>query len=210
MPPGGGQTAGKKGGAGSIRQAPRSRNTTPSLPAEPPTAPLPPVESQDTEYLDLSFELFRDLQYEDLVDASVSGAALPDSKSLDGIVTRLQRLQDIIEKRGSACDRGMRLLANARKARMDDLAAQRGREEERRAREAADDEERERKANKKKRKATESLAPHEANNGKAPQKVTSRPWFEFVLRFYLIQHRLCLAQYVVCTTWVAEQLLRGF
>jgi transcriptional adapter 3 len=175
MPPGGGQVGtGKKGGAGSIRQAPRSRNTTPSVTAEPPTAPLPPVESQDTEYLEeLSFELFRNVQYEDLVDTNASGAVLPDSKSLDGIVTRLERLQEIIEKRGLVCDRGMRLLANARKARIDDLAAQRGREEERRAREAADDEERERKANKKKRKATESLAPQETNHGKRHKRFSA-------------------------------------
>jgi transcriptional adapter 3 len=167
MPPGGGQGGtGKKGGAGSIRQAPRSRNTTPSVTAEPPTAPLPPVESQDTEYLELTFDLFRNIQYEDLVDAATAaGSSLPDSKSLDGIVTRLSRLQEIIEKRGSACDRGMRLLANVSKARIDDLAAQRGREEERRAREAAEIEEKERKANKKKRKATESLAPQETNHG---------------------------------------------
>ncbi|KAK4191802.1 chromatin-remodeling complexes subunit NGG1 [Podospora australis] len=93
-----------------------------------------------------------------MVDPSTSNTATPDSKSLDGLISRLQKLGEIIEKRGLNCDRGMRLLAQNRRVRLDELAVERGREEERRQKEA-DDEERERKANKKKRKATESLAP---------------------------------------------------
>lgn len=162
MPPGSQKGTGKKGGAGSIRQQPRSRHSTPS--AVPPAATLPPVEATDTEYLELRFELFRNITYEDLVDTSASNAVIPDSKSLDGIASRLQQLQEIIEKRGTNCDRGMRLLAGNRKARMDEIAAERTREEERRRREA-DDEERERRATKKKRKATENLAPHDTNIG---------------------------------------------
>ena len=150
----------------------RSRNTTPS--SVPPTASLPPIESAQTDYLDLTFDLFRNITYEDLVDQSASNAVIPDSKSLDGIITRLQRLQDTIEKRGTYCDRGMRLLAANRRTRMDEIAAERSREEERLRREAADEEERERKANKankKKRKATENLAPQDSNIGRFPHQM---------------------------------------
>lgn len=140
----------------------RSRNTTPS--SIPPTASLPPIETVETEYLDLKFDLFRTITYEDLVDPSGSNAVIPDSKSLDGIVSRLQRLQDLVEKRGTYCDRGMRVLAQRRKTRMEAMAAERGREEERLRREA-EEEERERRANKKKRKATDNLVPQERNAG---------------------------------------------
>ena len=146
-----------------MRQQNRSRNTTPS--SVPPTASLPPMESVETDLLDLRFELFRNITYEDMVDPGASGAVIPDSKSLDGMVSRLTKLGDVIERRGQNCDRGMRLLAQNRKSRLDDFAAEMGREEERRQR-AADDEERERKANKKKRKATDNLAPQGTNIGK--------------------------------------------
>ncbi|KAM7206696.1 histone acetyltransferase subunit 3-like protein [Rhypophila sp. PSN 637] len=160
-PPSSQKGTGKKGGAGAVRQQQvRSRNTTPS--AAPVVANLPPVDTVETETLELRFEVFRNLTYEDMVDPAASNTATPDSKSLDGLLNRLQRLGDIIEKRGTYCDRGMRLLAQNRRQRMDDLAAERGREEERRQREA-DDEERERKANKKKRKATDSVAAQSGN-----------------------------------------------
>ncbi|KAK4228525.1 putative transcriptional adapter 3 [Podospora fimiseda] len=159
---------GKKAGANAIRQQQqqqqqreRSRNTTPS--AVPPSASLPPIEDVDTETLDLRFELFRNLAYEDMVDPSTSNTATPDSKSLDGILSRLQKLGDIIEKRGLTCDRGMRVLAKNRKARLDELAVERGREEERRQKEAEEEDREQRKSNKKKRKATENLGPGGSN-----------------------------------------------
>ncbi|KAK4242709.1 hypothetical protein C8A03DRAFT_11150 [Achaetomium macrosporum] len=156
---------GKKAGSSAIRQQQqqqqqRSRNTTPG-PA-PPAASLPPFETVETETIELRFDVFRNLTFEDLVDPAASSALIPDSKSLDGILSRLQRLADVIEKRGAYCDRGMRLLAQSRRQRMDELALERGREEERRQREA-EDEERARKSNKKKRKGTDSLAPHGKN-----------------------------------------------
>jgi transcriptional adapter 3 len=167
MPPASSQKGtGKKGGAGAMRQQPRSRNTTPT--SVPPTASLPPIEACDTETLDLRFELIRNLTYEDLVDQGGSTAMIPDSKTLDAIVTRLQRLGDVVEKRGQFCDRGMRLLAGNRRTRMDEMAAERSREEDRRQREA-EEEERERKANKKKRKATDSLAAPGTNTGQSPR-----------------------------------------
>lgn len=134
----------------------RSRNTTPS--AMPAVASLPAIDNVETETLDLRFEVFRNLTYEDMVDTAASNTVTPDSKNLEGLLTRLRRLEEVIEKRGLYCDRGMRLLAQNRRLRIDEMAVERGREEERRQREA-DDEERERKANKKKRKATENLAP---------------------------------------------------
>lgn len=165
MPPGSSQKGtGKKGGAGAIRQQPRSRNTTPS--AVTSGASLPPIEVSELETLDLRFELFRNITFEDLVDPVASTALIPDSKALDGIVTRLKRLGEIIDKRGSFCDKGMRLLAAQRRTRMDEMAAERGQEDERRQREA-EEEERERKANKKKRKATESLAAPSINTGQS-------------------------------------------
>lgn len=168
---------GKKAGsaASAIRshqqhsQQQRSRNTTPGPAGIPPTsstsvsvsvASLPPIETVETETLDLRFDTFRNVTFEDLVDPAAASALIPDSKSLDGIISRLQRLADIIEKRGANCDRGMRLLAQTRRQRLDELAVERGREEERRQAEADD----EKKANKKKRKA-DSLAPGAVNTG---------------------------------------------
>jgi transcriptional adapter 3 len=164
---------GKKGGASAIRQQQqqqqqRSRNTTPG-PA-PPSASLPPFETIETETIELRFDIFRNLTYEDMVDPPASSTPIPDSKSLDGVLTRLQRLGDVIEKRGVHCDRGMRLLAQNRRQRIDELAMERGREEERRQR-AADDGERERKSNKKKRKGADSLAPNAGNTGQSPPSI---------------------------------------
>ncbi len=89
---------------------------------------------------------------------------IPDSKSLDAMVLRLQRLQEIVDRRSTYCDRGMRLLSASRRTRMD---FERGREDERRRKEA-EDEEKERRANKKKKKATEALASQESNIGPSP------------------------------------------
>ncbi|KAK0747931.1 histone acetyltransferases subunit 3-domain-containing protein [Apiosordaria backusii] len=179
MAPSSQKGSGKKAGAGAVRsqsqqQQQRSRNTTPS--AAPPSASLPPIENVETELLDLRFEVFRNLTFEDMVDPSNSTTAIPDSKSLDGLVSRLQKLSDVIEKRGLYCDKGMRLLAQNRRQRLDELAVERGREEERRQKEA-DEEERERKANKKKRKATDNLAPGGSNIERSSplRESTSKP-----------------------------------
>lgn len=167
MPPGSSQKGTGKKGAGAIARQ-RSRNTTPS--SVPPAASLPPIETKQTEYLDLNYESFRNITYEDIVDQNVSSSHMPESKSLDGIMTRFQRLNETLEKRSSFCDRGMRLLVTALRTRMDEVAAERSREEERLRREAAEDEERARKANKankKKRKAADTLAPHDTNIGQS-------------------------------------------
>lgn len=165
MPPGSSQKGtGKKGASAIARQ--RSRNTTPS--SVPLPASLPPIETKQTEYLDLNYDSIRNISYEDVVDQNASSSHMPESKSLDGIMSRFQKLNEMIEKRSSFCDRGMRLLVSALRARMDEVAAERSREEERLRREAAEDEERARKANKankKKRKAADTLAPQDANIG---------------------------------------------
>lgn len=140
---------GKKGGAAS-RQ--RSRNTTPSL-APPATASLPVIETYDAEYLELRVERFKG-QVNDDVEQGTTGAMMPDTKSLDGMVARLQRLASTIELRSNFYDKGMRILAMARKNRVD--------VDEGTAR--TDDDEREKKT-RKKRKATDSLAPQDTKPG---------------------------------------------
>lgn len=155
---------GKKGAGAIARQ--RSRNTTPS--SVPVQASLPPIETKQTEYLELNYEAFRNITYEDVVDQNASSSHMPESRSLDGIMTRFQRLQDTLEKRSTFCDRGMRLLSSVLRARMDEAAAERSREEER---QRIEDEERARKANKankankKKRKAADTLAPQDGSIG---------------------------------------------
>lgn len=167
MPPASSQKGtGKKGASAIARQ--RSRNTTPS--SVPLSASLPPIETKQTEYLDLNYDSFRNITYEDVVDQNASSSHMPESKSLDGIMSRFQKLNETIEKRSLFCDRGMRLLVTALRTRMDEAAAERSRQEERLRREAAEDEERARKANKankKKRKAADTLAPQDTSIGQS-------------------------------------------
>lgn len=167
MAPGPSQKGTGKKGAGAIARQ-RSRNTTPS--SVPVQASLPPIETKQTEYLQLNYESFRNITYEDVVDQNASSSHMPESKSLDGIMTRFQRLQDTLEKRSTFCDRGMRLLVGVLRERMDEAAAERSREDER---QRAEDEERARKANKankankKKRKAADTLAPNDGSIGQS-------------------------------------------
>lgn len=144
----------KKGGAGAIRQ--RSRNTTPSsLPnsAPPPaTASLPPIEAVDAEYLSLRVEQFDNIGYDDIVDQISPNSLVPESRSMDAMISRLTRLQEVIDRRTNFCDKAMRDLALQRKNHIDnaperdDLRADEG----------------QKRANKKKRKAADSLAPGDA------------------------------------------------
>jgi len=201
---------GKKAGASAIRQQQqqqqqrdRSRNTTPS--AVPPSASLPPIEDVETETLDLRFELFRNLTYEDMVDPSTSNTATPDSKSLDGIISRLQKLGDTIEKRGLNCDRGMRLLAKNRKARIDELAVERGREEERRQKEADEEDREQRKSNKKKRKATENLAPGGTNIGTQQQQQSISS--QFCISFFFFFFFFPIDTFCVPPNWNSIKIL---
>jgi transcriptional adapter 3 len=146
MPPPSQKGKGTKGAARDIRQS-RSRNTTPSLTG----AAIPPTETGVTAYLELSLHSFR--ASDDLVESY--GSAIPSSKELEALLERLQRLVDVVEARGSICDKGMRMLAQARKDRVEEIENDLRDEErkERIKREVKDEEERVRtKANKLKKK----------------------------------------------------------
>lgn len=147
MPPGPSQKGtGKKNSA--IQK--QSRNTTPA-PAVA-TASLPPTEFYDPDYLNTRVILFRNLTYDDIVDQSASNATIPDSKSLDGMIERLKNLSNIMEKRSTFYDRGMRHLADERKKRpSEDYGSRDGEQEGKRP--------------KHKRKKPDSLAPQETNVG---------------------------------------------
>lgn len=161
MPPGGpGQKGtGKKNSAAMQKQ---SRNTTPApaataaAAAAAGTASLPPQEFYDPDYLNTRVILFRNLTYDDLVDQSASNATVPDSKSLDGMIERLKSLTNIMEKRSTFYDRGMRHLADERKKRPTE-DYDRGRA----------DGEQEGKRPKHKRKKTDNLAAPDGNVGMA-------------------------------------------
>ena len=165
MPPGSSQKGTGKKGAGAIRQ--RSRNTTPSAapPSSSSTASLPPIDLVEAEYLELTAEIFRNLVYDDLIDQTASNAMIPDSKSLDGMISRLSRLGETLEKRSNFCDRSMRLLAGFRKhARVDDILPDARGDDDR----VRTDDERDKKANKKKRKHDALAPPQDANLGMLP------------------------------------------
>jgi transcriptional adapter 3 len=169
MPPLPGQKGtGKKGR--DVRQS-RSRNTTPSLVGA--SSSLPPSESGETAYLDLPVQSFRSA--DDIIEHY--GSSIPSSKELEALLERLQRLVDVVEVRGQVCDRGMRMLAQARKSRLEDIESERRDEErkERLKRDAADEEERGRnKANKVKKRKELSTVREErplthGAHGLAPQ-----------------------------------------
>lgn len=179
MPPASSQKGTGKKGAGAIARQ-RSRNTTPS--SVPPPASLPPIETKQTEYLGLEYDSFRNIAFEDIVDQNGTSSGMPDTRNIDGIMTRLQRLSDTLERRHNFCDRGMRLMVPNLRIRMDE---ERSREEERLRKEAEDDDERARKANKankKKRKAADTLAPNDNNIGQSCALCCSHYRINFVER----------------------------
>ncbi|KAI5864902.1 histone acetyltransferases subunit 3-domain-containing protein [Durotheca rogersii] len=178
MPPAASQKGTGKKNAAAIGK--RSRNTTPmssipsaSIPsASIPSASIPPVDTIETEFLDLRLESVRSITYEDLVDSTASNAVIPDSKSLDGLITRLGKLSEIIERRGVWCDKGMRLVAGQRKSHYDEMAASGRRDDPRRD----GDDEPEKRVNKKKRKANDTLAPADAHTERSsPLRDPTKP-----------------------------------
>ncbi|KAI0410124.1 histone acetyltransferases subunit 3-domain-containing protein [Xylaria palmicola] len=166
MPPAPGQKGTGKKGSG---KAQRSRNTTPmsGLPtssnaaAAAAAASIPPVELLESELFDIKYEHVRSIQHDDIIDQATPHAVIPDSRTLDALLLKLEKLHDLIERRGSWCDKAMRLIVAEKKghhvnelqtpakpdARSKDAASQEG----------------EKKPNKKKRKANESLAPADQN-----------------------------------------------
>ncbi|KAK6949341.1 hypothetical protein Daesc_009416 [Daldinia eschscholtzii] len=156
MPPNPSQKGTGKKNAGAIGK--RSRNTTP-MSSLPSNASIPPVDIIETEFLDLRLESVRTITYDDLIDSTTSNAVIPDSKSLDGLITRLGKLNEIVDRRGTWCDKGMRLVAAQRKIHYDEMASSGRRDDARRE----GDDDTERRANKKKRKGNDSLAPGDAH-----------------------------------------------
>lgn len=93
-----------------------SRTSTPT-----PASSLPPQEFYDPDYLNTRVILFPNLSYEDLVDHGASNATVPDSKTVDAMLEKLKSLINVMEKRSTFYDRGMRYLADERKKRPDDF-----------------------------------------------------------------------------------------
>lgn len=140
--PSGQKGTGKKGG-GAMAKA--SRTSTPV----PPTASLPAQTAYDPDFLPARVVVFEDsISYDDLVDAGASNATVPDSRSIDAMLSKLKDLVVAMEKRSNFYDRGMRFLADERKKRPDDYG---GEEEVRRSKH-------------KRKKASDSLAPPEGGS----------------------------------------------
>ena len=137
---------GKKG-RGDLAKS-RSRNTTPSIPGPSSVAE---ADLGNTAYLNLPVAHFR--TSDDIVENY--GSAIPSSKDLEALMERLKKLVDMVETRASVCDRGMRMVADYRKDRLEEIEIERRDQErkERTKRDAADEEERSKnKANKLKKK----------------------------------------------------------
>ncbi|KAG6014384.1 hypothetical protein E4U43_006592 [Claviceps pusilla] len=108
-------------GSGKKNAAAMPKHSRNSTPAPAPSASLPPQEFYDPDYLNTRVILFKNnLSYEDLVDSSAVNAMVPDSKSVDAMLEKLKNLVNIMEKRSTFYDRGMRHLADERKKRPDD------------------------------------------------------------------------------------------
>ncbi|KAI1331046.1 histone acetyltransferase subunit 3 [Xylariaceae sp. FL0255] len=164
MPPAPGQKGTGKKGSGA--KPPRSRNTTP-MSSLPTAASIPPIEVLETEYLDLRLEYLPALKNDDLVDQTVWNAVIPDSRSLDGLHSRLGQLDELIERRGTWSDKAMRLVATKKKEYMEDVSSGARKD---------GSEEGEKKLNKKKRKANDNLAPGDQNTERSsPLRDSGKP-----------------------------------
>ncbi|KAI0966434.1 histone acetyltransferases subunit 3-domain-containing protein [Xylaria arbuscula] len=169
MPPAPSQKGtGKKASGG---KAQRSRNTTPmaNLPAASASTTaaaaaatvIPPVELLESQLFDVKYEHVRSILADDIFDQSTSSAAIPDSKTLDGLLLKLDKMHDVIERRGSWCDKAMRLIVVEKKGhQVSELQSTTTKAESRKDGVSQDGEKR---PNKKKRKANESLAPGDQN-----------------------------------------------
>ncbi|KAI6251510.1 Chromatin-remodeling complexes subunit NGG1 [Erysiphe necator] len=111
----------------------RSRNTTPTV--------VSSLLSSDgfTSFLELPLQPLRAI--EDF--SNFYGNSIPTSKELDALLDRLKNLVHVVEARGSVCDKGMRLLAQTRKDRLEEIESERREDEskERLKRDVADEEE---------------------------------------------------------------------
>ncbi|GAP84242.2 putative histone acetyltransferase subunit 3 [Rosellinia necatrix] len=162
MPPAPGQKGTGKKGSGAKAQ--RSRNTTPmsSQPtaAAAVAASMPPVEVLESELLDIKYEYVRNFLHDDIIDQSTSNVVVPDSKTLDALLSKLEKLHDLIERRGSWSDKAMRLIVAEKKGHLANELQPTSKLDSRKDGSSHDGE---KKPNKKKRKANESLAPGDHN-----------------------------------------------
>ena len=114
-PAAGNKGTGKKNAAAANIQK-QSRNTTP---APVPSSSLPPQENYDPDYLNTRVITFTNLDFDDIVDPAASNAPVPESRSVNAMLEKLKSLSEIMEKRSTFYDRGMRFLADERKNRPD-------------------------------------------------------------------------------------------
>ncbi|KAI1158489.1 histone acetyltransferases subunit 3-domain-containing protein [Nemania serpens] len=183
MPPAPGQKGtGKKASGG---KAQRSRNTTPmsNFPTSnnnnnnninninnnnnnavsavsASAAGIPAIDLLESELFDIKYEHVRDTLYDDIIDQTTSNAVIPDSKTLDALLLKLEKLHDLVERRGSWCDKGMRLTAAEKKGHHVNEPPPASKPESRKERSSQDAS---KKLNKRKRKANENLAPADQN-----------------------------------------------
>ncbi|KUJ08810.1 uncharacterized protein LY89DRAFT_711453 [Mollisia scopiformis] len=153
-PPPGQKGTGKKGR--DARQS-RSRNSTPILGTTDST----------TAFLELPIQSFRT---SDDLNETYTGT-IPSSKDIEALLERLNKLIDVVETRGTVCDRGMRLLSQERKDRLEEIESERRDEErkERLKRDAADEEDRKASKIKKRKEAREERPLTHGAHGLAPQ-----------------------------------------
>ncbi|KAF7910644.1 uncharacterized protein EAF01_002154 [Botrytis porri] len=151
----------------------RSRNTTPSLVGT--TSSVAPSDAGKTPYTQIPISILRTSVADEIVDQHAS--AIPNSRELEALMQRMERLAASIDERAAVCDKGMRVLAQSRKDRNEELEIEKRDEElkERMRRDQADEDERGRhKAHKIKKRKDVSSAREErplthGAHGLAPQ-----------------------------------------
>ncbi|ESZ99042.1 hypothetical protein SBOR_0576 [Sclerotinia borealis F-4128] len=171
MPPMPGQNGtGKK--SRNPRQS-RSRNTTPSL--VDASSSVAPPDIGRTPYTQIPISILRTSVADEIAEQHAS--TIPNSRELEALMQRMERLAASVDERAAVCDKGMRLLAQSRKERNEELEIEKRDEElkERMKRDLAEEEERgRRKAHKNKKRKDVSSAREErplthGAHGLAPQ-----------------------------------------
>lgn len=158
MPPMPGQKGtGKKGR--DPRQS-RSRNTTPSLVGASSSAAA--FDAGRTPYTQIPIGILRTSVADEIAEQHAS--TIPNSRELEALMQRMERLAASVDERAAVCDKGMRVLAQSRKERNEELEIEKRDEEvkERMKRDLAEEEERGRhKAHKIKKRKDVSSAREE-------------------------------------------------
>lgn len=144
MPSGSSQKGTSKKGGSAIHK--QSRTSTPV-----PTTTLPQQEPYDPDFLNTRVTRYQNsIGYDELIDPGASNAAVPESRSIDAMLSKIKDMVGVMEKRSNFYDRGMRFLADERKKRPDDYAAE--------------DEGKRLKHKKRKNNTSDSLAPPDAGS----------------------------------------------